>query len=102
MKQPPLPKQVKVRDAIYTVIFMDRLSGGDLGGMDPVNRLIMLSLDQTPEELVASWFHEFCHAIEHEYGVKMGHKVINRLEYDLVEIARSAPYGVKRGRAGML
>jgi hypothetical protein len=86
VKQPPLPRQIQVKDAVYTVIFVHEIKGGDMGGCDGVNRLIFLSLDQTREEMLASFYHELLHAIEFEYRVKLGHPKIERLEWDLARI----------------
>jgi hypothetical protein len=83
MKQPPLPKQIRVKDATYTVLFMRELDGGDLGGFDGINKLLLISLAQSREEMIATLFHEFLHAVEHEYRVRLGHPKIERLEWDL-------------------
>ncbi len=76
----PYPKLVRVRETDYFVTFVKRLKESDMGVCDDTAKVIYLSLDQPADELYRTFHHEIAHAIECEYGIKLGHPTIRKLE----------------------
>lgn len=87
MNEKRYPKEIKVKEKDYRVLFMHKLENGrTLGMCDLTNQLLIISKDQDDDEKLATFFHEWLHAIEEEYKLKLGHPKIRKLEWALVEL----------------
>jgi hypothetical protein len=94
------PKLVQVGTSTYHIVFMKKLSfvnAEDMGGFDPSSKLIMISLDQEPDEMFATYWHELLHAFEYETGLKLGHPRIKRLEWFIPQIMAQSNFVLKKG-----
>lgn len=81
-----LPKHLKIGKETYCVIFT-KYAAGDLAGLCEVQRKhILVSANEDKSEIIATFFHEWMHGVEQEFGVKLGHKRINKLEYALAQL----------------
>lgn len=88
LKPKDYPKLVRVGDEDYRVCFARKLKNGDLGYCDSDMKLITISRDQDPDEMLATFLHEVLHAFEFESGLELGHPRINKLEYLLVSVLK--------------
>lgn len=89
MKPPRIqdyPKLVRVKEAEYHVVFMEKLKEGDLGACDDAAKLIVLSKDQDRREMFKTAWHEWLHGFEAEYRIKLGHRKIRALEEFIVDV----------------
>jgi hypothetical protein len=80
------PEIVEVGGARYWIAFARKLSDGDLGCCDPELKLIVISLDQSRQEMLATFWHECLHAMEFELGISLGHPKIRKLEYAVASV----------------
>lgn len=81
------PTRLKIGEHEYRVVLMDELEEEKAGMcfFGP-EKVIMVSARQSREEIIATLLHEALHAIEQEHKVKLGHKIINKLEYALADV----------------
>ncbi len=79
------PKLVPVKDEWYRVCFANKLNDGNLGFCDGEMKLIAISLDQEPKEMLATFFHELSHAAAFEFKLKLGHPIITKLEWVMAD-----------------
>lgn len=56
------------------------------GETDPNTRTITLWHDQKPRAMLGTWIHEYLHAVEFEYDLKIPHRIIHKLEKPLVSM----------------
>lgn len=80
------PRLIRVKDAIYHVIFIDQLPENVLGMCDQGNKIIFILKGEDPHETHCTFWHEVLHAFEEEYKMPLGHPKIRRLEYMIAEI----------------
>lgn len=81
------PKLVTVGEEEYHVVFFTKLTNDDAGFCDFDGKIIGISRHQPEEDLLATFFHEFLHACEHELGCPIGHPKIRKLEFALARAA---------------
>jgi hypothetical protein len=86
MKPEQYPKLVRIGDVDYRVCFAKKLKNGDLGYCDDDMKLIAISRDQEPEEMLATFIHETLHAFEFETGMELGHPRIRKLEWMIAHL----------------
>jgi len=94
--KPPKPSRYprlwKIRNHWYQLLKMRRLKDDDAGGADWENKVMLVSLNQSDYEFLASMFHEWLHCVAFEYDIKalqdlrIGHPIINKLEYALADL----------------
>lgn len=84
------PPHVRVKDAIYRVLFVRRIPGDSsralAGCCCRSTRTIWIALGQTPAERASTFMHEVLHAVDFEYGLNLSHRHIYRLERPLAEL----------------
>lgn len=81
------PKELLVKDAIYTIHFQRKLNArDDLGLCDSSVKKIHIKLKQNLNETLHTFIHEVLHAIEEEYGFEIEHKIIHKLEEPLARL----------------
>lgn len=78
LREDEYPEIVPVGRARYRVCFAKALKNGDLGFCDGDMKLIVLSRTQSPDEMLATFYHELLHAAEFELGVKLTHREIRK------------------------
>ena len=81
------PKLITVGDETYHVCFARKLNDGDLGFCDSDMKLIAISRDQTPDEMLCTFWHEILHAAEFSLGIDLGHPKIPKLEVLLAQVS---------------
>lgn len=88
-----IPKEIFVKGAKYNVVFTNTMNFTDTvyGLFDPSTRTIFIKKHMTERQTIATFFHELCHAFEHEFEKELGHKAINWLEYALADFYMSNP-----------
>jgi len=89
MKRRLYPSHVKVgkhRYRIDLVPFIEEIAGNITRGYcDHKAKVITLLTKQTDKELFSTFVHELLHAIEHEYKVRIPHKLVYAQEGPLSE-----------------
>lgn len=85
MKPFPEKFSVIVKDTPYTVILKDRLprmglKHGTDGICDPEKCEVLIRRSLTAERALEVLVHEYLHAIEFEYNIKIPHEMIKKLE----------------------
>lgn len=80
------PKTIEIGDETYSVVFVERTEEDDYGMCDQTNKIIIISLNQDSDEMLKTFWHEVLHGFEEEFKVKLGHKVINKLEHVLAQV----------------
>lgn len=89
MRERDIPRQLTIRGNEWTVRLVNKMPHGadDCVGLCVFDdREIYILRGQTPRERGATAWHEILHAIEWEYKVKIGHRIINRLEYAMLDV----------------
>jgi hypothetical protein len=83
MKMKDFPKELVIGGRTWVVKFRRVIEGNPiyLGMCYFEEAEIHIRLGQSPRERLATLWHEIFHAYEWEYGVKLGHKIIRKLEY---------------------
>jgi len=88
-----IPRQVLVKDQIYTVKMVKEVpakSDGkemEVAGLCcPSEQILYIKTRMGKVETVRTLFHEILHAIEYEYGITMPHKLIYKLEAPLAQV----------------
>lgn len=81
-----LPKHLKIGKSVYCVVLSPDVDERYAGSCDQDRKVILLSSEDTREELMATFAHEILHALEVETKVKLGHKRINKMEYALAQV----------------
>lgn len=56
------------------------------GICDPETKTIVIALGLPKKQRVETFFHELLHAVEFEFGVRISHKLIYRLEGPLASV----------------
>lgn len=80
MKTPKrYPKTLKIKNTEYTVKLVKNISRAS-GLCDSADGLILISRRQSADNMFRSLIHECLHALEMEYGIKMSHENIYKLE----------------------
>jgi len=74
------PLLIPVGKKQWHVVFYDKLLGGDLGYCCQDSKVIGISRDQPPEEMMNTFIHEMLHAVEFEMGIVVGHPKIRKIE----------------------
>jgi len=87
------PKLIQVKDAVYHIIFTDSMDKKVLGLCDDRMKLILISLNQPPSEMLATIWHELMHAVEKEFKVNLGHPRIRKLEWAIAQLQAQVPFG---------
>lgn len=80
------PVMIRVGQEDYAIRFASKLKNDDAGYCDSDMKLIVISRNQSPYEMLATLFHEALHAAEYEYNFELGHPKIRRLEYLISDI----------------
>lgn len=95
-----IPKQVRIKNALYNVVFTNTLEFKDdefcFGACDPSTRTIFLKKHLTEQQTVSTYFHEVLHAFEFEYDVKIGHPMIEILEKCFAHLHRRNDFVIRR------
>ena len=88
------PKEIIVKDQPYDIKFCRNTPEGpdsDVGLYDPETRTLYIRYKQTPKETFKTAVHEWLHAVEDEYGVKLGHPIIEKLEDAIADLVEKNP-----------
>ncbi len=83
------PKELLIGNETYKIRFVKVIRGHGpnvVGLCDDGRKLITLKRGQGKKELFSTFAHELCHAFEAEYGIKINHKEIYKLETAVVEL----------------
>lgn len=81
-----IPTKLKVGDSTYDVAVMPILGAGDSAGYcEDCVKLIAIEQD-VERDMFATLVHEALHAIEKEYGFRMKHKKVRKLEEALAQV----------------
>lgn len=82
------PKQICINGNMWRLYFRKMIEGkaNVLGLCCPEDKVILIKVGQKPQARLQTFFHELLHAIEFEYGVKISHKLIYKLEGPLADI----------------
>lgn len=89
MKMKDLPREVVVNGNFWRVRFVRRMPEGNENAIGLCvfdDKEILVMLCQSERERLATLIHELLHAIEHEYGVEIGHKLIGVIEYAVADM----------------
>jgi len=85
-----IPRQLLVKDQIYSVRFVknlpDEIKGTTIGLCCAETQTIYIKQGLSKAERVSTFFHELLHAIEFEFEFDMPHKLIYRLEGPLAQV----------------
>lgn len=100
MKNFEIPKQIRVKNAIYNIVFTNTLYPDDeyftFGLCDPQTRTIYIKKHLTEQQTISTYWHEYFHAVEFEYGVKIGHPMIEILEKAMAHLYRRNAFVLQR------
>lgn len=91
LKPEQFPKVIQVGEESYVIVFAKKLKQDDMGVCDDDMKLVILSRKQDIEELNATFWHEMLHAFEKEMKLKLGHKIITKLEWFIVKTLMQLP-----------
>ena len=80
------PTHLKIGDADYCLHFVNELDEELAGICNDHQKLIVVSPNQSVEEIHCTLLHEILHAIEKEYKLTLGHKIIRKLEVALAQV----------------
>lgn len=83
-----LPKSIKIGESDYRIAVSDVLDESIAGACHLDSKVILISSKEKGREALATAIHECCHAIECELKIKLGHRVINKIEHALAEIVQ--------------
>lgn len=81
------PKEVTIRGNEWAVRFCKFVPGGHkswIGYCDKHERTIWIVRRLGPKRTMRVFVHEVAHAFEAEYGLKIPHKLIQKLEWPVV------------------
>jgi hypothetical protein len=82
-----IPHQVKIRTKTYEVAWIDQFKDGKtLGETRFELRQIILLNNMSPKMTVSTFFHEYLHAICHEYNVNLTENQVLALEKSFINI----------------
>lgn len=76
MRQKDIPKDLWVKEELWSVKFVRKLKMGKIecrGLTDPSTRTIYILQGQSYIERADTFFHELIHAFEIEYGINLKH-----------------------------
>lgn len=76
------PRKLLINDQEYTVKFVRKIPKDKetVGWCDPSEHEICIKTGQSVSETFATFVHETLHAIEFEYGLKIEHALVYKLE----------------------
>ena len=80
------PTHLKIGDAEYCVHFVNELDKNLAGICSQHAKFIIVSPNQSAEEIHKTLLHECLHAIEKEFKVTLGHPKIKKLEIALAQL----------------
>lgn len=80
------PKLISVGNETFHVCFAKKLKDC-FGFCDSEMMLIAISRDQTPEEMLCTFWHEVLHAAEFSLKIELGHPKIQKLELALAQVS---------------
>jgi Zn-dependent peptidase ImmA (M78 family) len=87
-----IPRRWLVGDNVWTVKFVrkfkwDGVKDSDLMGLcDPERQEILIKVGIDQKDRIETLVHELLHAIEFEYDIKIGHKLIKKLEGPITKL----------------
>lgn len=83
MKQKDMAREWLVNGQVWQVKFKRNIEDTEktvvFGLSDPSERINYIKLGQGFEERLDTFFHEFLHSIEYEYGIEMDHDLVKKL-----------------------
>lgn len=92
-----IPSHIQAgRNGLYEVVWVESFKDNDTLGetrFDP--KQIAIKLGQTNKETVATLFHEFFHAVSHEYDINLTESQVKSLEKSLHYFLKFANIVVK-------
>jgi len=75
------PNCLLIKDCVWQLKFCRQIeSGSDVGACEPNTKTIYNAIDQSRSEKFYTLIHEVIHAIEDEYGFKLRHSAVEKLE----------------------
>lgn len=80
------PKTIDIKDETYQLRMVNKIPGqtkDTFGICDDTAKIIWVRKNQSKRGLLRTTIHEFLHAVEAEYSIKLRHKRINILEIAL-------------------
>lgn len=94
-----LPKHITIGDKDYCVIFTYYADESLAGLCEDNRKYILISAKEDRSEIYPTFFHEWLHGVEKEYGLRLGHKKIEKLEYALTQLFEQLIAPRKKGRS---
>lgn len=85
------PQTLKIKTAIWNVVITNTLVNNEwelYGLCDPSTRTIFIKKHLTQRQALSTFWHEVLHAFEYEYDLKLGHPLINKLEFAIADLLR--------------
>jgi hypothetical protein len=83
------PKEFIVKDNVWKCKFTRKSPDNwedTLGLCDPSTKEIFVKMGQKRRQIFETFCHELFHVIEDEYNIKIGHKLINKMEVAFADI----------------
>lgn len=85
-----LPEYVYIRSKRWTVDIVQQedfeCEDKTFGQCDPNTRTILILEGQPPRQMLGTFLHEFIHACEFEWGVKIPHRMVYFIERRLTPV----------------
>ena len=93
-----IPRLLTIKGAHWQVIITRTLKYGEngeelLGLCDPSTRCLYINKKQSERQQWITFCHEYCHAWEHEYEIKLGHRIIEKVESTMADFVQSILFG---------
>jgi hypothetical protein len=92
MKLAKLPKHLTIGKHTYCVHGCHELHESLSGMCYQTDKTILLDLGQPLPEIEASLWHEILHAFETELNIKLGHRIIKKLEFAIPAVIHQLEY----------
>lgn len=84
--QKQYPREIMIRGSVWTIKFVRNLGPHLCGECDLAEREIRIAQKLKPMLRLETFVHEVLHAFEEEYGLKIPHKMIYKLEKPLCNL----------------
>lgn len=86
MKQKHFPRELVIKDDIWKVRFVRKISDNTLGLCDPSEKTIYIKQGQSYQERLDTFLHEVVHAINFEYNFEIKHNHVYKLAEAMAKI----------------
>lgn len=79
------PTRVKIKKFHWNIVFTNSIDDETVGLCDLNTKTIFIKKHLSKRQTLATFMHEWLHAVEEMYNVKLGHKIINKLEFAIAD-----------------